>query len=119
MSIVVPLIFLGIASFLLHVVMGRLVEVQREQIAALKALGYANEPILLHYLKLASVVVLLGVVAGAGLGAWLGSLMIETYRPFFRFPDWGFEFRPWIPLAAGAPAFADRRQARTSLGAAP
>ncbi len=106
MSIVVPLIFLGIASFLLHVVMGRLVEVQREQIAALKALGYANEQILLHYLKFAAVVVLLGVIAGAGLGAWLGSLMIETYRPFFRFPDWSFEFRPWIPLAAGVLAFA-------------
>jgi len=106
MSIIVPIIFLGIASFLLHVVMGRLVDVQREQIAALKALGYANEPILWHYLKLAGLVVAMGVVIGAGLGAWLGSAMIDVYRPFFRFPDWHFEFRVWIPLLAGGLAAA-------------
>lgn len=105
LSIIVPLIFLGIASFLLQVVMGRLVEVQREQVAALKALGYANEPILWHYLKLAALVVLPGVVAGAALGAWLGAMMVDIYRPFFRFPDWHFEFRWWVPLSAGALAF--------------
>lgn len=106
MSIVVPIIFLGIASFLLHVVMGRLVDVQREQIAALKALGYANEPIFWHYLKLAGLVVALGVVTGAALGVWLGSVMIDVYRPFFRFPDWRLEFHLWIPVAAGGLAIA-------------
>jgi putative ABC transport system permease protein len=41
---VLPAIFLGVAAFLLNVVVSRLVATQREQIAALKALGYANAP---------------------------------------------------------------------------
>lgn len=106
MSVVMPLIFLGIASFLLNVVIGRLVSAQREQIASLKALGYPDSPILFHYLKLTGVLVLVGTITGGGAGAWLGVQMIEMYRPFFRFPDWAFEFRPWLPLAAGALAFA-------------
>ena len=42
LAITVPLVFFGIAAFLLNVVLGRLVEAQREQIAALKALGYPS-----------------------------------------------------------------------------
>ena len=106
MSVVMALIFLGIASFLLNVVIGRLVTAQREQIASLKALGYPNAPILLHYLKLTAALVLAGTVAGGLAGAWLAAQMIEMYRPFFRFPDWAFEFRLWLPLASGAMAFA-------------
>ena len=49
---VLPAIFLAVAGFLLHVVTARLVATQREQVAALKALGYANRSIALHYLKL-------------------------------------------------------------------
>ena len=40
-----PSIFLGVAAFLLNVVVSRLVATQREQIAALKALGYPNHRI--------------------------------------------------------------------------
>ena len=51
MALVVPTIFLAVAAFLLHVVMGRLIETQREQIAALKAFGYSNLAVGLHYGK--------------------------------------------------------------------
>jgi putative ABC transport system permease protein len=37
-----PLVFLGVAAFLLHIVATRLIARQREQIASLMALGYAN-----------------------------------------------------------------------------
>ena len=42
---VLPAIFLAVAAFLLNVVVSRLVSTQREQIAALKALGYPNRAI--------------------------------------------------------------------------
>ncbi len=61
---VLPSIFLGVAAFLLNVVVSRLVATQREQIAALKALGYPNRAIGAHYLKLVLVIVLLGLVLG-------------------------------------------------------
>ena len=43
MGAVVPIMFLAVAAFLLNVVMTRLVEGQREQIAALKALGVEEQ----------------------------------------------------------------------------
>ena len=54
---VLPAIFLGVAAFLLNVVVSRLVATQREQIAALKALGYPNRAIAAHYLKLVLLIV--------------------------------------------------------------
>jgi putative ABC transport system permease protein len=103
LSIVMPTIFLGIAAFLLNVVLGRLVEAQREQIASLKALGYPNFPIALHYSKFVTCIALLGAAIGLLLGRWFASSVIENYRAFFRFPSLEASLEPWtILLAAGA-----------------
>ena len=59
MALVAPAIFLGVAAFLLNVVIARLVGLQREQIAALKAFGYDNYAVGLHYLKLVALIALL------------------------------------------------------------
>lgn len=72
MGSILPAIFLGVAAFLLNVVVARMVATQREQIATLKALGYANAAIGAHYLKFVLLVVgaglLLGILAGKQLG---------------------------------------------------
>ena len=65
---VLPSIFLGVAAFLLNVVVSRLVATQREQIAALKALGYDNQAIAAHYLKMVLVIVSRRVCAGPAAG---------------------------------------------------
>jgi putative ABC transport system permease protein len=100
MGTVVPMIFLGVAAFLLNVVLSRIVGGQRELIAALKALGYGNARLGLHYAEMVLVVVGLGSLLGVGLGAWLGSAMVELYRQFFRFPTLGFSLRTDTILAA-------------------
>ena len=82
-----PLVFLMVAAFILNVALTRALALQRAQIAALKALGYANLAIGWHYLKWALVIGLLGVVIGIGAGAWLGHLIIGLYNQFFRFPE--------------------------------
>ena len=64
MSITIRFIFFGVAAFLLNVVLGRLVTAQREQIAALKALGFRTTPLVFHYLKLVAIVVLCGSALG-------------------------------------------------------
>lgn len=79
-------IFLGVTAFLLNVVIGRLVNTQREQIAILKAFGYGNVHIGWHYVQMVLVIVLLGVLAGTGLGAWLGGGLSELYMDYYRFP---------------------------------
>lgn len=93
---IIPAIFLGIAAFLLNVVLARLVATQREQIAVLKAFGYTNAAVGRHYLKLSLVAVFAGAALGAGLGAWLASLVNASYARFYRFPE--FLYR--VDLAA-------------------
>ena len=97
-----PAIFLGVAAFLLNVVVSRLVATQREQIAALKALGYGNRRIALHYLQLVGVIVALGLLLGVALGKWLGVLMLGLYAEFFRFPTFEHVLAPRLVLLAAA-----------------
>ncbi len=97
----VPAIFLGVAAFLLNVVLGRLVGTQRGQIAALKALGYSNFAVGAHYVKLAAVIVVAGSLVGAGVGAWMGYAMTRLYTDFFRFPVLDFRFPAWLPFLSG------------------
>lgn len=86
MAWVSPTIFLLVAAFLLNVMVGRVVALQREQIAVLKACGYYDWQIGVHYLKLA----LLIAVGGAGLGLlfgyWLGQNTTRMYAEVYRFP---------------------------------
>jgi len=83
---VIPAIFLGVTAFLLHLVLSRLVNVEREQIGLLKAFGYSNADVGLHYLKLAIMAIAGGIVIGIAAGAWLGSAMMTLYGEFFHFP---------------------------------
>ena len=93
---ILPAIFLGVAAFLLNVVVTRLVSTQREQVAALKALGYPNRTIGLHYLKLVLAIVLVGLVLGVLMGKVLGTLLTGLYAELFRFPSFGHTIAPWL-----------------------
>jgi len=98
-----PAIFLGVAAFLLNVVVSRLTALQRAEIAILKAFGYGPTAIGTHYVKLVLAVVVLGVVAGIALGAWFGRGLAAVYmETTFRFPYLDFVLRPGVVLAAFA-----------------
>ncbi len=87
MANVVPFIFLFVAAFLLNVVLSRLIHLQRSQIATLKAVGYSNRRVGLHYLELVVLVVLGGAVVGLLVGAWLGRALTDLYTSqYFKFP---------------------------------
>jgi putative ABC transport system permease protein len=100
MGTVLPSIFLVVAAFLLNVVLGRQIATQREQVAALKALGYDNMAIGLHYLKLGLLIVALGLVLGLALGSVMGNAFVGLYADSFRFPDMRFRLRPDLVLVA-------------------
>ncbi len=104
---VMPAIFLGVAAFLLHIVLSRLVATQREQIAVLKAFGYPDRTVALHYLALAMTAVAIGAVLGLVLGLWLGALLNELYKSYYRFPFFPYEpHASAIGLAIGVSALA-------------
>ncbi len=93
---VFPSIFLGVAAFLLNVVLTRLIATQREQIAILKAFGYANLAIGWHYLKLVMAIALIGVLAGVGFGVWSGQALANVYMDFYRFPYLDYVLEPGV-----------------------
>ncbi len=82
----IPIIFLMVAAFLLNVVLSRMVSVQREEIAVLKAVGYSNAAVAGHFVKWAMLITFFGTALGIGIGAWLGRGMTEMYTDFFDFP---------------------------------
>ena len=81
-----PTIFLGVAAFLLNVVFKRLIGMQRDQIAILKAFGYNTHQVALHYGLIATLICLLGTLLGVGMGMWLGTHLTELYKEHFRLP---------------------------------
>lgn len=100
MGTLLPGIFFAVAAFLLNVVVSRLVATQREQIAALKALGYPNRSIGAHYLALVLVIVTLGALLGLLLGKQLGLMLAGLYGEFFRFPRFVHRIEPALALVA-------------------
>jgi putative ABC transport system permease protein len=85
-STYVPMIFLSVAAFLLHIMLSRLVGMQRTEIGLLKAFGYSNRTVGAHYLKLAFFMVSGGVLLGATAGMYFGFTITALYREFYHFP---------------------------------
>lgn len=95
-STFVPGIFLGVAAFLLHIVLSRLITIQRGEIGLLKAFGYDNRTVGLHYLKVALVTVGIGLALGGGLGVVSGRWLTALYRDYYRFPNLDFAVSPGV-----------------------
>jgi putative ABC transport system permease protein len=87
----VPLVFLAVSVFLIRLVLGRLIALQRQDIATLKAIGYSNGEVRRHYLGLVVVVMLPGSVFGILGGYQLGKIVLGMYSGTFRFPSLVFE----------------------------
>ena len=96
----IPGIFLAVTAFLIHLVLSRLVATQRQEIAVLKAFGYGNYAIGLHYWKLASLIILGGVALGIGVGWYFGFQITELYMQFFRFPVLHYQPEPRVFIIA-------------------
>lgn len=86
MATLFPVIFFSVAAFLLNVVINRLIALEREQIATLKAFGYSNLAVGVHYSKLVLMIVAVGVVIGIGLGIWMGKGMSNLYQVVYSLP---------------------------------
>ena len=96
-----PAIFIAVATFLLNVVISRTISTQREQIATLKAFGYSNLMIIgMHYIKMVSLIVFIGVAGGIAVGIWFGKGLGNIYMEFYRFPYLIYELKPNVALIA-------------------
>ncbi len=101
LAIAFPLVFLSVAAFMTNSVMSRQIALQREQIAMLKACGFANGQIGFHYFKFSLAIVVAGVGVGTAGGIGLGQQLVGMYHLFFRFPQLEFQLDRVVLVAAG------------------
>lgn len=101
MAYLFPTIFLAVAVFLLNVVITRLINTQRDIIAILKAFGYSNWAVGVHYTQMILAITALGIAGGFVLGVYLGELMTETYTDYYRFPVLLYQVRPSVFIGVG------------------
>jgi len=100
MGYLLPSIFLAVVAFLLHVVMSRLIALERGQIGVLKAFGYGRIAIAAHYLKFGWIAALPGSILGIAGGLWLGSVYTAIYARYFHFPALRLQAEGYVPVAA-------------------
>lgn len=86
MTRVIPPVFLLVSTFLVYIVLGRMIRTEREQIGLIKAFGYSDWAIGWHYLKFALAVALIATVMGTLAGIWMGRGMTQLYAQFYHFP---------------------------------
>ncbi|HKL55244.1 MAG TPA: FtsX-like permease family protein [Roseovarius sp.] len=85
-AIILPPIFFGITAFLVGMVIGRIIALERAEIGLLKAIGYSDVEICVHYLMLAGLVAVVGTLLGWAVGTWLSGALARLYAQFFDFP---------------------------------
>ncbi len=85
-TLVLPLMFLGIAAAIQFVILRRMVKAQRSQIGVMKAIGYNNFRIIAHYTSYALAVSMLGAILGTILGLILAGSISQVYAQFFNLP---------------------------------
>lgn len=99
-SQIFPTIFIIVSAFLLNVVVSRTISIQRDQIAILKAFGYGNAVIALHYAMMVFLICAAGIAGGIALGVWLGRSLGKIYMEFYRFPYLMYELKAQTALTA-------------------
>ena len=91
MGSVLPVLFLAIAILTMVTTMHRVAAKEKTQIGTLKALGFKNRRILLHYTAYGLFIGLVGSAFGCGLGYWLCKLVMSEdgmMGTYFDMPDW-------------------------------
>ncbi|MGL6197697.1 MAG: FtsX-like permease family protein [Lachnospiraceae bacterium] len=66
-----PVIFFAAAAFIIYIIISRIIDTQRTQIGAMKALGANGRLVIIHYISYAVIIGLIGGTIGAVLGIYL------------------------------------------------
>lgn len=86
-ALVLPVMFLLLAAVIQFIILRRMVKSQRTQIGVMKAVGYNNTQILLHYTVYALAVSTLGAILGILLGLLMAGGISNLYAKYFNLPN--------------------------------
>ena len=82
-----PMLFFIASAVIIYITMTRMIENQRTQMGVLKALGYSDREIMLHYQTYPVLVGVLGSILGSLAGIFVvGKAMIHLYNTYYNLP---------------------------------
>lgn len=87
-----PIVFLLVAGLILMMMLARMVKKDRIKIGVLKAIGYSNIQVIMHYVKYALLAGFIGGLLGSVSGSLLSAAMTKLYLEFFNIPLLKTEF---------------------------
>lgn len=90
----VPPVFMLVAAFLLYIVTSRTIQSEREEIGLMKAFGYTDTEVSIHYLQLVAIIALAGALFGCLLGVVLGRVTVPVYTTYYKLPFLLFRLEP-------------------------
>ncbi len=102
MASLIPVLFLAIAMLTMITTMHRLTVNEKMQIGILKALGFKDRKIIVHYSSYALFIGVLGSVFGIGIGYGLCWYIMNPHGPmgtYFDLPKWNL-YMPWYVWVA-------------------
>ena len=89
LAVLFPIIFVVVALLILLTTMTRIVNHQRTQIGTLKAIGFENRPLILHYLSYGFYLTLIGSVLGIIIGHHtIPYIFVDTMKSYYTLPCW-------------------------------
>lgn len=92
MAKTLPVVFLGVAAIILYTMLRRIIEQQRIAIGTLKAFGFTDREVILHYLTYPLVIGTTGGLIGGLSGVALSFPLTTMYKEFFALPGLKSEF---------------------------
>lgn len=95
-----PVIFFIVAAVIIYIMMGRMVENQRTQIGVLKAFGFSNFQVLLHYLSYSAFIAVTGSALGSIAGLYLGISFTNLENMYFHLPPADMKIYPDLVIPA-------------------
>ena len=88
----IPMVFILMAVIILYIMLKRVIEQERSQIGTLKALGYSDWEIILHYMGYGGITGFVGGALGAVCGVLLTGMMTDLYLEYFNLPAFGSSY---------------------------
>lgn len=87
MAAIFPMFFFIVSAVIIYITMTRMIENQRTQMGVLKALGYGNLDIMLHYQTYPLLVGLLGSIIGSLAGVFfVGKALLGLFNEIYNLP---------------------------------
>ena len=95
-----PLVFIAMAAVVLYLMLKRIIEQERTQIGTLKAFGYSNRDMLLHYMTYGGITGFIGGILGFAYGAAIAPLYLSIFLEFYTMPELAQAVDPMYGLAS-------------------